>query len=224
VFESDSGAETGQHHGDVPGCDLTLKARSRRLKPGDRAFWVALSRVWQEWRSPLVVVKPATVIDWHRRGCRRYWRWKSRRPGRPRIPAEHIAMIRRVSTAHREWGEDRIAEELALKLGVTHSTSTIRRYMVRRGKPTGGQTWKTFISNHASQVFAVDFLTQYTALFTVVCIFVVMETCAGSLRHPSTPSDPPVSGWSRGGAELSPPRWWQLWVAFTWSPCTRVCS
>ena len=73
------------------------------------------------------------------------------------------------------WGEDRIAEELAIKLGVKHSTSTIRRYMVKRRGPRGGQTWKTFIKNHASQIFACDFLTQYTAFFTVVYIFVVME-------------------------------------------------
>jgi len=149
-----------------------------RLKPGEGAFWVALSKVWRGWRSPLVLVKPATVIAWHRRGHQRYWTWKCGKPGRPRIPAEHIAFIRRISTDHPEWGEDRIAEELALKLGVTHSTSTVRRYMVKSREPRGGQTWRTFIRNHASQVFAVDFLTQYTALFTTVYIFVVMHVAS----------------------------------------------
>jgi putative transposase len=151
------------------------KKERPRLNPGDRAFWVALTRVWSEWRSPLVFVKPATVIAWHRRGFRRYWRWRSRKPGRPRIPDEHIAFIRRISSDQPGWGEDRIAEELAIKLGVKHSTSTIRRYMVSRRKPRGGQTWKTFIRNHASQIFAVDFLTQPTALFTVVYVFVIIE-------------------------------------------------
>jgi putative transposase len=146
-----------------------------RLKPEERAFWVALSKVWQSWRSPLLMVKPATVIGWHRRGFQRYWRWRSRKPGRPRIPDEHIAFIRRMSVDQPGWGEDRIAEELAIKLGVRHSTSTIRRYMVSRRKPRGAQTWRTFIKNHASQIFAVDFLTQYTAVFTIVYIFVVME-------------------------------------------------
>ena len=83
-------------------------------------------------------------------------------------------MIRRISSDQPGWGEDRIAEELATKLGVKHSTSTIRRYMVRRRQPRGGQTWRTFIKNHASQFFAVDFLTQHTALFAVVCV-VIME-------------------------------------------------
>jgi putative transposase len=157
---------------------LATYARSQnrpRLKPEERAFWVALSRVWQGWRSPLAFVKPATVIDWHRRGFRRYWRWRSRKPGRPRIPDDHIALIRRISSDQPGWGEDRIADELAIKLGVRHSTSTIRRYMVRTREPRGDQTWKTFVKNQASQMFAVDLLTQYTALFTVVYVFVVME-------------------------------------------------
>jgi len=156
----------------------TRTQKRPRLKSGDRAFWVALSKVWRDWRSPLVLVKPATVIAWHRRGHQRFWTWKCGKPGRPRIAAEHIAFIRRISTDHPEGGEDRIAEELALKLGVTHSTSTVRRYMVKSREPRGGQTWRTFIRNHASQVFAVDFLTQYTALFTTVYIFVVMHVAS----------------------------------------------
>ena len=68
----------------------TRTQKRPRLMPGDRAFWVALSRVWQGWRSPLALVKPATVIDWHRRGFRRYWRWRSRKPGRPRRPRRHF--------------------------------------------------------------------------------------------------------------------------------------
>jgi hypothetical protein len=71
--------------------------RRPRLKPDERAFWVALSRVWSDWRSPLVLVKPATVVAWHRRGYQRYWSWKCGKPGRPRIPAEHIAFVRRIS-------------------------------------------------------------------------------------------------------------------------------
>ena len=146
-----------------------------QLKPEERAFWVTLSRLWAGWSSALMIVKPATVIAWHRRASRGYWRWRSRKPGRPRIPDEHIAFIRRISVDQPGWGDDRIAEELAIKLGVRHSTSTIRRYMVRPRGPRGGQTWRTFVKNHASQMFAVDFLTQHTALFTTVYIFVVME-------------------------------------------------
>jgi putative transposase len=84
-------------------------------------------------------------------------------------------MIRRISSDQPGWGQDRIAEELAIKLGIRHSTSTIRKYMVRRRGSRGGQTWRTFVKNHASQIFAVDFLTQHTALFAVVYVFVIME-------------------------------------------------
>ena len=98
-----------------------------RLKPRERAFWVALSRVWSEWRSPLVFVKPATVIDWHRRGFRRYWRWKSGKPGRPRIPAEHIALIRRISIDQPGWGEDRIADVPA---ALVHPRNPVQREII----------------------------------------------------------------------------------------------
>jgi putative transposase len=118
------------------------------------------------------------VIAWHRRAYHRYWTWKSAKPGRPRIAAEHIAFIRRISTDHPEWGEDRIAEELVLKLGVTHSTSAIRKYMVKSRGARGGQTWKPFIRSHASQIFAADFVTQPTAFFTTVYIFVVMHVAS----------------------------------------------
>jgi hypothetical protein len=66
--------------------------------------------MWAVWRSALVIVKPETVIAWHRRGFQRYWRWRSRKPGRTSIPKEHIELIRRISSDHPEWGEDKIAE------------------------------------------------------------------------------------------------------------------
>jgi putative transposase len=165
-----------------------------RLKAAERLFWAALSRTWAQWRSALIVVEPATVIAGHRRGFQRYWRWRSRRPGRPRIPGDHIALIRRISSENPEWGEDRIAEELAVKLGVRHSTSTIRKYMVRRREPRGGQTWKTFIKNHAAQIFAVDFLTQTTAFFAVVYIFVVMEIASRRIVLINVTTNPSL-GW-----------------------------
>jgi hypothetical protein len=96
-----------------------------QVKPEERLLWAVLWKVWPGWRSAWLMVKPATVIGWHRRLSRGYWRWRSRKPGRPAIPNDHIALIRRISTDHPEWGEDKIAEELAVKLGVRHSTSTI---------------------------------------------------------------------------------------------------
>ena len=102
-----------------------------QLRRGDRLFWIWLCRYWPKWRSALAIVKPETVLRWHREGYRRYWRYRSKgRVGRPRIPRKHIEFIRRISLDNPAWGEDKIALELGLKLGVVHSPSTIRRYMV----------------------------------------------------------------------------------------------
>lgn len=125
-------------------------------------------------------MKPDTVIGWHRQGFRLFWRWKSRsrKVGRPQIPRAHIELIKRLSRENPSWGEDRIADELRVKLGIEHSTSTIRKYMARRRMPGDGQSWRRFITNHSKEVFACDFLVQYTARFDVVYVFVVMEVAS----------------------------------------------
>ena len=174
------------------------------VQPHERVFWVALSKTWASWRSALIMVKPATVIAWHRRSFQRYWRWRTRKPGRPPIPMEHIALIRRISSDHPEWGEDRIAEELAIKLGVHHSTSTIRKYMVSRRKPRDGQTWRTFVKNHAKQIYACDFLTQHTALFTVVYIFVVMEIASRQVVLINATTSPSLAWVKQQIREITP--------------------
>ncbi len=80
-----------------------------RLRDRDRLFWVILSRLWKDWKSTLVIVKPETVIDWQRGRFKKYWREISRPKGRPPILQEHIDLIRRISTDHPEYGADRIA-------------------------------------------------------------------------------------------------------------------
>ena len=133
---------------------LTVYQRSRRraqVRPEDRVFWVALHRIWPAWSRSLVIAKPEKVLPWHRQGFKILWRRRSRsgKIGRPRIPREHINFIRRMSGHHPEWGEDKIAEELAAKFGIDHSPTTIRRYKIRRpNTPRGDQTWRTFIRNH----------------------------------------------------------------------------
>ena len=99
----------------------------------DRLFRVVLSRVWSSWRRPLRLVKPETVIAWHRRGWRLWWKWKSRPldPGRPRIPYEVIELIKRISRENPTWGAPRIHGEL-LMLGYELSEATVARYMIKR--------------------------------------------------------------------------------------------
>ena len=94
---------------------LQRKMDRPRLSAGDRVFWVLLARWFRDWRSWLVVVQPATVVRWHRRGFRLFWRWKSRgRPGRPTIPRDVQALIRRIACENPLWGVPRIRAELRL--------------------------------------------------------------------------------------------------------------
>ena len=86
------------------------------LRPIDRAFWVVASRVWSRWSDALAIVKPATVIGWHRSGFARFWAWKSRHVGRPPLAAEIVALIERMARENPMWSRRRIANELA-KLG-----------------------------------------------------------------------------------------------------------
>ncbi len=115
---------------------LQRTARRPRLKACDRVFWVWLSRIWPQWRSALLIVRPETVIKWHRQGFRLYWRWKSRagKPGRPRVDPDIRELIRRMSRENPLWGAPRIVHELAL-LGVHVAKSTVEQYMIRNGKP-----------------------------------------------------------------------------------------
>ncbi len=122
-----------------------------RLNSSDRFLWVWLSRLWRDWRSALVMVKPETVIAWHRKGFRLYWKWKSRRrrTGRPDTSLEIRDLIRKMSTSNTTWGAPRIHGEL-LKLGIEVSQATVAKYMVRRSRPPS-QTWRTFLEDHVKE-------------------------------------------------------------------------
>ena len=151
------------------------------LRRRDRAFWVLLSRLWKHWSSLLVIVQPKTVIKWHRQGFRLYWRWKSRKIGRPPIDAEVRALIRQMSDRNSTWGAPRIQSELAL-LGYDVAESTVARYMVRPRKPPS-QTWRTFLKNHAGEIAAIDFFTVPTVTFRILYCFIVLRHGRRQLVH-----------------------------------------
>ena len=121
----------------------------RRIDAATRISLALLARLFQ-WRDALFVVRPQTMIRWHRAGWRLFWRWKCR-PGRPRIPIELRALIRRMARENPVWGEERIAYELLVKLGIQVSPRTVRKYMQKwqGGQPRGDQRWSTFLKNHA---------------------------------------------------------------------------
>jgi Integrase core domain len=172
------------------------KARQPRpqLTEMDRIFWVLLLRLWTSWQHSLQVVRPETVVGWHRQGFRRYWTWKSRaRRGRPRISREVRALIRRMSGANPLWGAPRIHGEL-LKLGVTVSQATVSKYILRRRRPPS-QAWRTFLKNHGKDLIALDFFTVPTATFRVLFVLVMLTHSRRRLVHLNV-TEHPTAEWT----------------------------
>jgi putative transposase len=150
---------------------LQRSNRSRKLQLGtaDRFPWSWLSQLWRGWRSALLIVKPETVIAWHRRGFRLYWSWKSRHAqGRHTLSQDVINLIRQMSLANPRWGAPRIHGEL-LMLGFELSETTVAKYMVRRRKPPS-QTWRTFLANHVKVLVSSDFFVVPTAFFRMLYV------------------------------------------------------
>jgi hypothetical protein len=141
----------------------------RRQRPGrhrlfaiDRLLWVWLYRLWPHCLETMVLVKPATVVQWHRQGFRLFWRWRSR-SGRPSVDREVRDLIRQMSAANPLWGVPRIHGEL-LKLGIQISQATVAKYMVRR-RGTPSPTWRSFLRNQAAGIAAIDIFVVASASF-----------------------------------------------------------
>jgi hypothetical protein len=190
---------------------LQRSTRSRKvhLTAADRLLWVWLSQLWSDWRSAVVIVKPETVIAWHRRGFRLYWSWKSRHAhGRPSVSREVIDLIRKMSMANPRWGAPRIHGEL-LKLGFDLSESTVAKYMVRHRKPPS-QTWRTFLTNHAKTLVSSDFFVVPTVFFRVLFVFVILSHDRRRPVHVAA-TEYPTSEWVAH----------QLLEAFPWDSAPR---
>ena len=134
---------------------------------------------WFHWKDALIIVKPETLIGWHRKGFRLFWRWKSR-PGRPRLPKNIRELIVRMARENPTWGQARVADELSLKLGIVLSPRTVRKYWPWepsdcRGEGVSSQPWKTFVRNHANQMVACDFLVVVTAGFQFLYVLIILN-------------------------------------------------
>jgi putative transposase len=170
--------------------------KPKRVDAVTRVTLAFLSR-WFDWRTALVVVRPETLIRWHRSGFRLFWRWKSR-PGRPRIPQELRELIRWMASENPLWGQERIANELLLKLGVRVSPRTVRKYLPRPvpGRPRGDQRWSTFLKNHAQAIVACDFFVVVTSTFRVLYVLIVIEHHSRRLIHYGVTAHPSAQ-WTR---------------------------
>jgi putative transposase len=182
---------------------LRRTVRRPRLRPWDRVFWVWLSRWWAGWKDALVIVTPATVVGWHRKGFRLYWRWKSRgRPGRPRIDPELRRLIRCMSRDNPLWGAPRIQAELGL-LGHDLAESTVGRYMDRRTRPPS-PNWRSFLANHADCLASVDFFVVPTVTFKLLYAFVVLCHHRRRVAHVNVTSHPTADWVARQIKEAFP--------------------
>jgi transposase InsO family protein len=137
-------------------------------------FFILLYRWFPSVLKAMVIVRPETVVRWHRAGFRRYWHWKSRgRGGRPPISAELRSLIRRMSVENVLWGAPRIQGEL-LKLGFAVAQSTVAKYMGKRDDPSG-QSWSTFLRNHAPHSAAMDLFVVPSIGFVQLYVLVIVR-------------------------------------------------
>ncbi len=181
----------------------------RRQRPGrlrlfalDRLLWVLLYRLWPRCLEAMVLVKPATVIQWHRQGFRLFWRWRSR-SGRPLVHREVRKLIRQMSIANPLWGAPRIHGEL-LKLGIEISQATVAKYMVRR-RGTPSQNWRTFLRNHAEGIAAIDMFVVASASFRLLYVTVILAHERRRIIHTAV-TEHPTAAWLSG----------QVTEAFPW--------
>src|SRR5664280_1805981 len=170
---------------------LRRKVRGRvRLTNNDRWFFVQLYRWFPSILQVLMIVRPETLVRWHRAGFRQYWRWKSRsRGGRPQIDAALRTLIRQMSTANPLWGAPRIHGEL-LKLGIEIGQTSVAKYMARYRKPPS-QGWKTFLRNHADGIASMDLFVVPTLSFRLLYGLLILShgrrqiLWLGVTTHPS---------------------------------------
>jgi transposase InsO family protein len=179
------------------------------LNNTDRFLFVWLYHWFPSVLGAIAIVRPETIIRWHRVGFRAYWRWRSRNPvGRPKVSAELRTLIGEMSRANALWGAPRIHGEL-LKLGFDVAQSTVARYMCRRGRPPS-QGWRTFLSNHTDGIAAIDLFVLPTITFQILYCVVV-------IRHSRRL-------WVSFGATANPTAEWisrQITESFPWDHAPR---
>ena len=190
---------------------LQRSAKKRpRLHAADRLLWVWLARVWRDWRSTLIIVRPETVVAWHRKAFRlfRTRKVRSGKPGRPPVPREVRDLIRRMSKENPGWGAPRIHGEL-LKLGINIGETSVSKYLVRHRKPPS-QTWRTFLDNHVKSLVSVDFFTVPTIRFQILYVFLVLAHERRRVIHFAVTAHP-TAEWTAQ----------QLREAFPWDSAPR---
>jgi transposase InsO family protein len=189
---------------------LRRKVRCRvQLSNDDRLFLIQLYRWFPSILKAITIIRPETLVRWHRAGFRRYWRWKSRSlGGRPQVDAGLRALRRRISVDNPLWGAPRIHGEL-LKLGFEVAQSSVAKYMVkRRGPPS--QRWRSFLHNHAADIAAMDLFVVPTIGFDLLYVLVIVRLARRDLVWINVTANPTAQWITR-----------QITEAFPWDDAPR---
>ena len=142
-----------------------------------------MSELFSDWKSALIVVKASTLIGWHKKGFKLYWRWKSQSVGRPTIDWELIKLIRKLQKQNPTWSAQRIQGELA-KVGYSVCDNTVAKYMRKpKAGPEKKQRWITFLRNHAKHIVGINFLVARTIFFKSIYIFVAISHDRRKILH-----------------------------------------
>lgn len=166
------------------------KDKRPKLENIDRIILVWISKFFSKWRAALVVAKASTLIGWQKKGFKLYWKWKSRRVGRPNIDWELIKLIRRMQKENPLWSAQRIQGELA-KLGFSVCDNTVAKYMRKqKTDPEKTQRWLTFLRNHAKYTVGIDFLVVRTIFFKVIYVFIAISHDRCKILHFGISSKP----------------------------------
>ncbi len=177
---------------------INRKLPKPRPTPAFRQLWVFISKLWSDWKSALLVVKPETVLDWHRTAFRFYWARKSKQRGRPTISQTTIALIKRIHQENPLWSPERIHDQLVnLEIMDIPAPNTIARYLSSIRKPPSEkslQSWKTFLQNHRKDTWAMDFLTVPTIFFKVLYVLIIVSHDRRVIKHVAI-TQHPTSAW-----------------------------
>ena len=173
---------------------VVLNRRQARpqLRDADRRFWILAYQLFSGWSRSLIVVKPDTVVSWHCKGWKAYWRWRSRRTsrtGRKKIEPELRELIRRLARENPLWGQRRIQAELA-RLGFEVCARTVARYMRRPYSGTPSPGWRQFLAQHSDEIWACDLFTVQTVWFQTLYVFFVVHHSSRELIHARVTAHP----------------------------------
>jgi putative transposase len=190
---------------------LTRTVKRPPLRTRDRLFGILLAKAWSEWRTALIVVRPDTVVRWHRQWLRRRWTWRSKRtrPGRPSTDVAIRTLVGRMAAANPLWGAPRIHGELC-KLGLAVSERTVSR-LLRQPRRRSSQTWRTFLTNHVATLVSMDFFTVPTLTGRVLFVFVLLAHQRRRIVHVNVTEHPTAAWTAQQMIEAFPddtaPRW-----------------